>query len=394
MHIDHPPRIAIIGTGMIAAAHLRASRDAGGAVIGVLGSSPSRSASVAAEWNLDHGYADLTELIANAPDVVHICTPNATHVEYALSAIQTGMHIVVEKPIATTLPTARALVDAVTKAGVVATVPFVYRYHPLVREIRERRLRGDLGEVLLVHGSYLQDWLVSPDASTWRVDPTEGGQSRAFADIGSHWCDLAEFVSGERFTDVSATLSIAYPSRPRHSGASFMGATADTDRIPVTTEDIALANFGTARGIGASAVISQVSPGRKNRLWLEIDGSLGSAVFDQEQPESIWFGTERGATVLRRAEGSVAADQARLNRVPPGHPQGWPDAFAAFCADTYAAVRGESPEGLPTVLDGLRAVEIVDAVLCSAQAGDRQPIGDVANSGTGTVNAEWSDSAD
>lgn len=368
-----PLRVAIIGTGMIAAAHLRAARDAGAAVVGVLGSRPERSREAAERWGVA-GYASLAELLEARPDVVHICTPNDTHVDYARAVVRAGLHMVVEKPIATDLAGARELAAAVQKAGTVATVPYVYRYHPLVREIRSRRESGDLGELLLMHGSYLQDWLVSPDASTWRVDPATGGASRAFADIGSHWADLAEFVSGERFAALSASTAIAYPTRPAASGPSF-GGDAQGDRVPVATEDIAVATFRTARGILANTVISQVSAGRKNRLWLELDGSLKSAVFDQEQPESVWFGTEHGATVLRRGEGEVAGDQARLNRIPPGHPQGWPDAFSAFCADTYAAVKGETREGLPTVDDGLRSVEIIDALLRSAASGTWTTIG-------------------
>lgn len=362
-------RVAIIGTGMIASAHLRAARDAGADVVGVLGSSAQRSAAVAADWGVPSGYADVETLIADKPDVVHICTPNDTHVAYALAVVKAGLNVVVEKPIAIDLESARRLADAVEEAGVVATVPFVYRYHPMVREIRARRLRGELGDVLLVHGSYLQDWLLSSDSSTWRVDPARGGASRAFADIGSHWADLAEFVSGERFVSATANFTIAYPTRPAASGPSFSGGNADAERVPVATEDVAVATFSTARGVVANTVISQVSAGRKNRLWLEVDGSAGSAVFDQEQPESAWFGSENGATILRRGEGDVSPDQARLNRVPAGHPLGWPDALSAFCADTYAATRGEHPEGLPTVADGLRSVEIVDAVLRSAKCG-------------------------
>lgn len=370
-------RVVIVGTGMIAAAHLRAARDAGATVVGVLGSRPERSREAAERWGVPAGYASLAELLEARPDVVHICTPNDTHVEYARAVVGAGLHMVVEKPIATDLAGARGLAAAIQKAGTVATVPYVYRYHPLVREIRSRRESGDLGELLLVHGSYLQDWLVSPDASTWRVDPATGGASRAFADIGSHWADLAEFVSGERFTVLSASTTIAYPTRPTASGPSFSGV-VDGDRVPVATEDIAVATFRTARGILANTVISQVSAGRKNRLWLELDGSRKSAVFDQEQPESVWFGTENGATVLRRGEGEVAGDQARLNRTPPGHPQGWPDAFSAFCADTYAAVKGETREGLPTVEDGLRSVEIIDALLRSAVSGNWTTIGPAA----------------
>jgi predicted dehydrogenase len=360
-------RVAIIGAGMIAAAHVRAARDSGATVVGILGSSETRSAEVAAAWGIERGYATLSQLIDDKPDVVHVCTPNDTHARYAHAVIDAGINVVIEKPIATTLYEAQKLAESARTAGVVATVPYVYRYHPLVREIRQRIRDGELGDLLLIHGSYLQDWLVSPDASTWRVDPKVGGASRAFADIGSHWADLAEFVSGDRFTQVSAHTSIAYPDRPAASVSSFGGASSGP-RSTVETEDVAIATFRTERGILANTVISQVSAGRKNRLWLEIDGSSGSAVFDQEQPDSIWLGSETGSAVLHRGEGRVSADQARLNRVPAGHPQGWTDAFAAFVADTYAAVGGATPEGLPTVEDGVRSAELIDALLRSAEA--------------------------
>lgn len=362
-------RVAIIGTGMIARTHVRSARVAGAEVIGVLGSSPERSVQAAREWGLASGYRDLAALLADRPDVVHVCTPNDTHAAYGREIALAGVHLIVEKPIATTLAEAEDLVDAAEHTGIVATVPFVYRYHPLVREIRARRAAGELGEVGMVHGTYLQDWMLSPDAATWRTDPSRGGASRAFADIGSHWCDLAEFLSGETFTEVSATMSILRPTRPAGSRAAFSGPADDAPHVEVTTEDSATATFRTSRGIIANTVISQVSAGRKNRLWLEIDGTAGSAAFDQEEPESIWFGNQDGARVLRRGEGRVSPDQARLNFTPAGHSQGWVGAFDGFVADSYAAVRGEHPEGLPTLADGLRSVRIVDAVLRSARAG-------------------------
>lgn len=364
-----PLRVAIIGAGMIAAAHLRAARAAGGEVIGILGSTAVKSTAAAEAWQVRTGYADLEALLGDRPDVVHVCTPNATHYDYSDAVLRAGRHLVVEKPVAISTTDADRLVRTAEEAGVVATVPYVYRYHPMVREIRARRIAGDLGDVALVHGSYLQDWLLSPDASTWRVDATVGGASRAFADIGTHWCDLAEFLSGEWFTEVSADTSITYPIRPAGSAASFSAAAAGLDRVPVSTEDTAVALFRTARGITANTVISQVSGGRKNRLWLELDGTRGSAVFDQENPDSAWFGTEAGATTIQRGAGDVSPDQARLNVTPPGHPQGWTDAFNAFVADTYDAVRGGKPEGLPTLADGARSVRIVEAVLASAQTG-------------------------
>ncbi|RSZ66039.1 Gfo/Idh/MocA family oxidoreductase [Corynebacterium hylobatis] len=364
------PRIALIGTGMIAGAHLRAARSLGAEITGILGSRPERSAQVAREWRIPTGYADLAALIAERPDVVHVCTPNKSHAFYAEALIRAGIHTVVEKPVATTLADAELLADLAAKNDVVVTVPYVYRYHPLVREIRARRIAGEFGDIALVHGSYLQDWLLSPDAATWRVNPVEGGPSRAFADIGTHWCDLAEFVSGEKFLRLSAITSITHPTRPRHSTASFGGAVSSGNQqaeyVPVHTEDIAVVTFETARNIPATTVISQVSAGRKNRLWLEIDGTAGSAVFDQENPETIWLGRENESVLLHRGEAGAQPEQARFNQVPAGHPQGWTDAFTAFIHDTYRAVSGDVPDGLPTIEDGLRSVRLIDAVLSSA----------------------------
>lgn len=365
--MTNPPRVALIGTGMIAAAHLRAARTAGAQVIGALGSRPERSTQLAGEWDIPTGYPDLAALIADRPTAAHVCTPNDSHAAYTEALIRAGIHVVLEKPVATSTAEARHLAELAEQFGVLVTVPYVYRYHPLVREIRARRIAGEFGDIALIHGSYLQDWLLSPDSTTWRIDAAAGGPSRAFADIGTHWCDLAEFVSGEQFASLSATTAITHPTRPVGTGTSFGGGTTAIERAPVHTEDIAMVNFRTARGVPANTVISQVSAGRKNRLWLEIDGTTGSAVFDQENPETVWLGREQESAVLHRGEAGAHPDQARLNRIPAGHPQGWTDAFTAFVTDSYAAFRGRLPEGLPTIGDGLRSVQLIDAVLTSAR---------------------------
>jgi predicted dehydrogenase len=365
-HTDSAFRVAIIGSGMIGTVHRDAARAAGAEVIGVLGSSPDRSHQVAAEWGVARGYADIDELLRDRPDVVHVCTPNDTHFTYSQAVIAAGIHIICEKPLAISTAQAQELADAAHAANVIATVPFVYRYHPLVREIRARRASGELGDIKLIHGSYLQDWLHSPHASSWRVDPATSGRSRAFADIGSHWCDLAEFVSGDRFTSVSAASLIAHPERPASSGPSFSGGSQSDRTVPVTTEDAATATFKSRAGILANTVISQISGGRKNRLWIELDGTVKSAVFDQENPEQIWLGTENGAEIIRRGEGDLSAAQRRLHVLPAGHGQGYLHAFRAFIDDTYDAINGASPDGLPTFADGLRSAKIIDAVLDSA----------------------------
>lgn len=378
-------RVAVVGTGMIAGVHARAARAAGAEVTGVLGRTPSRSAQVAAQLDVPRGYASLDEVIADAPDVVHVCTPNDQHHPQSMAVIRAGINVVCEKPLAISAEQAAELVAAADEAGVVATVPFVYRYHPVVREIRARIAAGELGRLLAVHGHYLQDWMLDEDASSWRVDAGAGGVSRAFADIGSHWCDLVEFVTGDPFAAVSAATDIVYPTRPAASGPSFSGSpdpdpVADAgQRAEVTTEDTAVATFRTGTGRIGNVVVSQVAAGRKNRLWFEVDGTLGSAAFDQEQPESAWFGNERGAQIVVRDPALGFPDQRRLAVVPAGHPQGYLDAFAAFVADTYAAVRAEGdrsawPEGLPTFADGARAASVIEAVVASATDGTWRPV--------------------
>ena len=366
-------RAAIVGGGMIAAVHRRAIRAAGGVVAGVLGSRPERSAEIAAGWGVT-AFPDLDALLAADVDVVHVCTPNSTHSTYGSAALRAGRHLVCEKPIATSVPEAAELASVASVAGLVASVPFVYRHHPIVRELRARRLAGEFGNWHLLHGSYLQDWMLSPTAGNWRVRAGAGGHSRAFADIGSHWCDLVEFVSGERFDVLTALTSIAVPERPEGSAASFTTAADATPLAPVETEDTAVVTLRTATGVPASVVVSQVSAGRRNRLWFELDGAAGSAVFDQENPESAWLGTPDGATVVARGTGTVSADQQRLSYLPGGHAQGYQDCFNAFVAETYAAIAGDKPPGLPTLEDGLRSARIVDAVLDSAASGAWTPI--------------------
>ncbi|MFJ4295659.1 Gfo/Idh/MocA family protein [Curtobacterium sp. NPDC089689] len=362
-------RAAVIGTGMIAGVHVRAARAAGAAVIGVLGRNRSRSEDAAHQFGVTRAYADLDEVLADRPDVVHICTPNDQHHAQALAVIRHGINVICEKPLAVNAEQAAELAEAARDAGVVATVPFVYRYHPIVREIRARIDDGLLGRVLGIHGSYLQDWMHDENAASWRVDAATGGPSRAFADIGSHWCDLVEFVTGEHFTSVTAHTDVVYETRPAAGGPSFSSGATAAPHVPVTTEDTAIATFRTASGRLANTVVSQVASGRKNRLWFEIDGSLRSAVFDQEQPESAWFGSPTGGEIIVRDPSNGSADQRRLGVVPAGHPQGYPDAFAAFVADTYTAITtGETPVGLPTFDDGARSALIVAAVVASARS--------------------------
>src|SRR5918998_127104 len=312
-----PLRIAVAGTGFIGEVHVHAARRAGAHLVGVLASSPERTRAAAARLGADRAFADA------------------------------------------------------------ATVPFVYRFYPLVREARARVTAGAIGPVRLVHGTYLQDWLATEDDDNWRVDPDEGGASRAFADIGSHWCDLVEFVTGDRLAAVCAEAVTAVPGRGSHNGAHAFGR-PDTEHPPdggrraVATEDISIVLFRTAGGVAGSVVVSQVSPGRKNKLCVEIAGATATLAFDQEQPEHLWVGRRAASEIVVRDPAHLDPAAAPYAVLPPGHPQGYQDCFDAFVADTYRAVRSggaAAVDGLPTFADGARAADITDAVLRSARSG-------------------------
>ena len=209
-----PLRAAIAGTGFIGRVHARSALLAGAHLAGVAASSRESARDAATALGADRGFDSAEELVRDPDvDVVHVCTPNHLHLPLAEAALAAGKHVICEKPLALDVSGAQQLVEAAADSGLHAAVPFVYRYYPTVREARERVASGETGAVRLLHGTYLQDWLLRPDDSNWRVDEQLGGASRAFADIGSHWCDLAEFVSGHRITRLSARLLTAVPER-------------------------------------------------------------------------------------------------------------------------------------------------------------------------------------
>jgi predicted dehydrogenase len=352
---DHP-RSGIVGAGFIGEVHAHAVRGAGGRVAVVASSSPRSSAAAASRLRAERAASSAEELVAaDDVDVVHICTPNHLHAPLAERAIAAGKHVICEKPLSTDVASSRRLADLAATAGGVTAVPFVYRFYPTVRDARGRVRRGDVGPLRLLHGSYLQDWLSRPDDDNWRVDPSRGGGSRAFGDIGVHWCDLVEFVTGQRITRLVARMLTV----PRSMAGSGPG-----------TEDAATVMFETDQGALGSVVVSQVSPGRKNRLWFSLDGAQASLQFNQELPDSLWVGGREQNAVIARGAEAAAPEAARYNVVPVGHPQGYVDCFTAFVADVYAAAAGDPPDGLPTFADGLRAALLTEAVLASAANGN------------------------
>jgi predicted dehydrogenase len=368
-------RAGIAGAGFVGRVHAHSARLAGARIAGVAASTPERADGARDELGAERGFASAEELVrSDEIDVVHICTPNNLHVPLALAAIEAGKHVICEKPVALNSAEAGELAAAAEAAGVLVTVPFVYRYYPTVRELRIR-LDDVAAPPRLLSGGYLQDWLLGPGDYNWRIDPEQGGESRAFADIGSHWCDLVEFVSGQRLRSLVAKTAVAHQTRRAGEAASFERGGGGEER-PVRTEDVAALLFETDAGATGSLLVSQVSAGRKNRLWVEISADEETFAFDQERPDTLVILRRDAAESISRDFGTLAPSAARYVTLPGGHPQGYQDCFDAFVAESYAAFAGEAPaDGLPGLADGARAIRITEAVLDSARRGEWVEVG-------------------
>jgi predicted dehydrogenase len=334
-------RAGIIGAGFIGAVHAHAVRAAGGVVTRVAASTPERSAAAAERLGALAPASTGEELIdADDVDVVHICTPNSLHAPLAHRTLAAGKPVLCEKPLATMLSDATSL--AAAAGDRVATVPFVYRFYPAVREARARVAAGEAGPLHLLHGAYLQDWQAGGGAAGWRGEAAEGGAYRAFADIGVHWCDLVEFVTGHRITRLLARTA---------------GEGTSTTVL-----------FSTDAGAAGSMLASQTAIGRRNALRFSLDGANAAYGFDQEHPETLLVGGLDGNLSLHRGSPATSKSAARYSLLPPGHPQGYQDCFNAFVADTYTAIGGTAPDGLPTFADGARAAVLVDAAITSSES--------------------------
>jgi predicted dehydrogenase len=383
--------VAIAGTGFMGRVHARAALVNGARLVGVSASTPASAERAAAALGAQRAYRSSAELVADpAVQVVHVCTPNHLHADLVRAAIDAGKHVICEKPLATDLADAQDLQLRAERSGVVATVPYVYRYYAMVREARVRAQAGELGRLALIHGSYLQDWLLEPTDTNWRVDASLGGPSRSFADIGSHWCDLAEFIIGDEIERVTSQFEIVLPRRPdpADSGPTFsVGRAGAGAGVQVNTEDAAVVQFRTRGGTLGSMVVSQVAAGHRNDLHLELLGTRASLSFDQQQPDVIRIGRDGAVSVIERDPARLSPAAAPYSRLPAGHPQGYQDCVDAFVGETYAAARGGPVDPLlPTFASGVRAAAVTDAVVrASAEGGRWVTVPDLAPSGGGAA---------
>lgn len=366
---------AVIGTGFIGPVHVEGLIRAGVNVAGILGSTPDKSIAAAAQLNLPKGYSSLDELLADeSVDVVHITSPNRFHFEQTKKCLNAGKHVLCEKPLSMTSTESAELVRIAAASGCAAAVNYNIRYYPLCVEAVERVQRGDFGSVLHVTGSYVQDWLLKDTDFNWRVMSEDGGELRAVADIGTHWLDLIQFITGQKVRSVCADLQTVHPIRNRPVGSveTFSGKTdapIETRSIEITTEDagaILLKFEGGGRGVLS---VSQVTAGRKNCLRFELAGSQQAIEWNSERPNEMWIGNRDSANQSLLRDPALVGERARqYSDYPGGHNQGFPDTFKQLFRDFYgyvAAADFRAPGSFPTFEDGHHEILLCEAILKS-----------------------------
>jgi predicted dehydrogenase len=368
---------AVIGTGFIGTVHVEALRRIGVDVRGVLGSTPERGAARAVSLNVPRAYADLDEILADPRvEVVHVTSPNDLHASQALAILDAGKHVVCEKPLAMTAGESAALVARAAATGLVNATNFNIRFYPLNQHAHELVTGGGLGEVRLVTGRYFQDWLLLDSDWNWRLQPERGGALRAVGDIGSHWLDLMTFVTGQHVAEVMADLTTFIETRREPTGPVETFSTersAETVSRDIATEDAATILLRFDGGARGAVSISQISPGRKNSLLFEIDGSDGAWAWDSEQPDQAWQGhRERPNEILIRNPALMNATGQAAAALPGGHVEGFFDTFCAHFRAVYADVVAGAPStrpGYPTFADGHDEMLVGEAIARSAREG-------------------------
>ena len=368
-------RAGIIGTGFIGPVHIEALRR-NGVQVTALSDVPARARAAADRLGIAEAFGDYRDLVQSPHvDVVHITAPNRFHCAMALAALDAGKHVVCEKPLAMTTAETARIVKAARAAGTVFAVNYNVRFYPAVLQLRQQVARGDLGDIIHVNGSYLQDWLFKDTDYNWRLLPGEGGKLRAVADIGTHWMDTVGFILGARIESVLADLGTWHQRRKRPLGEvetfAQAGAAIRHATYPVQTEDFGSVLLKFSNGTRGNLSVSQVGAGRKNCLRLEIYGSRKSAWWNSEEPETLHFGhRDQANEVAVRGTPVFGPEAAPYVDYPAGHVEGFPDTFKMHFRSVYAAIAagGAGQPLFATVADGHQEVAVCEAILKSQQA--------------------------
>lgn len=372
--------MGLVGPGFVAAHHLDAVRRLGDVdIIAIAGSSQDSANKKARAYKVDRAYGDYHSLIADpAVQVIHNTTPNHLHLPVTLAALAAGKHVISDKPLALNAQEGRKLRDAAIAAKVAHVVTFNYRGNPLVQQARGMVARGETGPLSFVQGFYLQDWMTDANVYSWRSDPAKGGVTSALGDIGSHWCDVAEHISGLKITSVLADLTTVIPVRYSSgaSGEAFSSTnTGERHAVQVSSEDLASVLLRFENGAKGCFSVGQVLPGHKNDLQIELNGRTCSLKWKQEEQNNLWIGHhDRPNCTLAKDPSLVSKDVLPYVHLPGGHQEAWSDAFRNLIADAYQWIReggnpSTKPASLPTFEDGYRSTCLIEAMLKSSAAG-------------------------
>ena len=368
---------AIVGCGFMGAAHTEALRRLGIAVRGLCGVDPDEGRNAAERLNLETAYAGFEEVLADsAVNVIHLCTPNYLHYSMVKASLQAGKHVLCEKPLANNSPEAAELVRVEKETGKVGGVNYNLRFYPLIQEARARAAAGDLGEVRIVHGEYCQDWLFLPSDWNWRLEPERGGTPRVVADIGTHWMDAVTWLTGLEIRSVCADFATFLPTRyrPQRQVETFAGKLSskiEGEPVDIRTEDYAAILLRFSNGARGALTLSQVSAGRKNHFWWEINGSKASLSWRQENPNELWIGYREKPNELLIKDPSLMHPAARPSAAyPGGHAEGYPDTFVQLFKSFYGYVAGgdfSRPRPFATFEDGRRELILCETIRRSAE---------------------------
>src|ERR1700683_55696 len=367
-----PIRTAVFGTGFMGRVHLEALRRVEFVeATAIVGRNTDAAQHLGGGFSIPTIATDYHDVLRDpASHAVHICTPNAQHFPMAKDALQAGKHVLCEKPLATTVAQGEELAALSASQGLRNCVCHNLRFYPMVQQMRRLCADGDLGEILIVQGTYSQDWLLYDTDWNWRVDAKAGGSSRCMADIGSHWFDMAEHVTGLHVTSLCADLQTFHPTRkqPKHAVETFANkllGPEDYVETPVDTEDFGAVIFRMGARTRGSVTASQVSAGRKNRLSMEIYGTKSSVAWDQERPDELWSGHRDAGNQIFIKDPSLLKTAARSYAdLPGGHSGGYDDTFKQVFRGCYSPVEAPSAASeYPQFVDGLRQLAILSSAL-------------------------------
>lgn len=369
--------IGVAGTGFIGPAHVEGLHRNGIRVLGLAERTREKAEAKAADLGIPRIYGSLEQMLADPDiDVVHLATPNYLHHPHARAALLAGKHVVCEKPLAMTAAESAELVQLAKEKGLVNAVNFNIRMYPMAQQARSMVQSGELGDIFIVQGSYLQDWLLLPTDWNWRLEPNLGGKLRAVGDIGSHWLDLLTFITGLRVEEVYADFKTFHPIRkkPAKPVETYTGKILTPEDYidqSIYTEDYATIILHYENGVRGVVTISQVSSGRKNRLFYEISGSQSSLAWNSERPNELWIGQRSGPNQLLLKDPSLLSPEARaVSSYPGGHNEGFPDTFKQLYAKVYNYIFAgdftKTPD-FPTFEDGHYEMQLGEAIERSAR---------------------------